>query len=102
MTRTGSIDTDNAIREAKHHIVNGQYESLYEMVQDLYHQSKANTTKVSWERVYQDVFLFAVIYNYTEIEEWLKNMYLHFDVVTQIGLKPTFNYAKYVPRRPSK
>ena len=101
MTLTGDANTDNAIREAKHHIQHSRYDALREMAQEIYEDVKAKRCKVCWERVFRDVYLFAVIHNHTEVEEWMKEMYSHFDVVTQIGLKPTFNYAKYVPRRPS-
>jgi len=46
--------------------------------------------------VFQSVFNCACSNNQISILEWLHSLYIYFDIVTKIALKPTIIHGKYI------
>lgn len=89
--------------ELKWCIRHDDYEQLNELWLDLEEcvRNKEVEYRVCVEYIYTQAYLCAVSNGKSEIKEWFEKMFEKLDEVTQIALRPTFIYAKYVTPRKS-
>ena len=86
------------IREGKEYILRDNevgLETVYQQIQNFNNQ-KDHEYQINYQNVYQKLLLFACIKHAKDCIFYLVNVYFEFDDITQIALRQSFYYGKYL------
>lgn len=91
------MNAEDWLRDVKHYVDVGDLGSLMYLY-DEFKQAQTQQTeyKLNFEFLWKHAYLQAVIKKQMHIKEWLEQVYAQLPLMEQLGLKPTFNYAKYL------
>ena len=85
--------TEEIIKTCKIYIKNNDLEMLKGYYIDLY---ELDINEGAYQYIYQKIFLYACIIGVDKILEWLSEIYFQFDDISQIALRQSFFYGKYL------
>jgi len=84
---------EQLLRENKEFIRYGMLYNLHENYQVLV----AQDIYIDYSRLFKELFIQACYYNQALIAEWLyREIYLDLPIISQIGLRPVFNYCHHL------
>ena len=86
---------EQLIAEIKPYINNGNLEGLKEQWIE-YRLETEFDRQVSWDFVFQKIYLHAALKKQKHICDWLDNVFTEFDPIQQIALRQMFSYAQHL------
>ncbi len=86
---------EQLIAEIKPYINNGNLEGLKEQWTE-YRLETEFDRQVSWDFVFQKIYLHAALKKQKVICEWLDTVFTEFDPIQQIALRQMFSYARHL------
>jgi hypothetical protein len=86
---------EQLIAEIKPYINNGNLEGLKEQWIE-YRLETEFDRQVSWDFVFQKVYLHAALKKQKHICDWLDTVFTEFDPIQQIALRQMFSYARHL------
>jgi hypothetical protein len=90
----GSIELE-IVDEIKFYVSIGDLDTI----KTLFHEYQHNTEfqrEISWDYIFQKVYLHAALKKQKHICEWLDTLFTRLDPIQQIALRQMFSYAKHL------
>lgn len=88
--------TSEIIKEVKEFINKNNLECLKELWTEYQTTDFESYQQVSWDYIFQKVYLHACLKKRRDIVEWLDTLFIGFNEITQIAIRHTLNYGKYL------
>lgn len=86
---------EQLILEIKPYINKGDLEGLKELWVEYYSETDFGR-EISWEYIFQKIYLHAALKKQKHICEWLDTIFVQLNPIHQIALKQMFAYARYL------
>ena len=87
----------NILSECKAYVSAGDLEGLQQYYSEI--QNTEFGYNISWQYIYQKVYLHACLKKKVDIVEWLISIFPTFDSVSQIAMRQMFPYGRHLLAR---
>jgi hypothetical protein len=87
---------DRIIETFKYYIDHEKYDEIQKYYEEIVENKDDAEYRLNYEYIFQKVFLYACLKKKMDVVEFMNKIYLTFDIVEQIALKPTLIYGKYI------